>query len=70
MECLEPKRENVAHEGAFSLLSQWGYVSYVINDSGSIYPEKDIDNYLLKNSSETDNIVFLTKEEVRFAASA
>ena len=63
MEYLEPKRENTAHKEAFSLLSQWGYSSNIISDSGDLIPENNIDGYLLKYSLESDNIVFIDREK-------
>ncbi|MFZ4474235.1 MAG: FkbM family methyltransferase [Saprospiraceae bacterium] len=59
MEYLEPKRGNTAHQEAFSFLSQWGYLSYIIDHGGNLIAENDIDGYLLKNALESDNIVFV-----------
>lgn len=62
MEYLEPKRSNQPHIAATQLMRQWGYSTHIITDNGELESIDDIDAYLIKNSLESDNIVFVKEK--------
>jgi len=58
MEYLCSERSNGEHHKALDLLNKLGYASYCIDDTGTLQPVANIDNYLAVLKLESDNIVF------------
>lgn len=61
MEYVEPKRNNVPHHTACTLLKKSGYSSFSINEDATLSALLDIDTYLQLHQLESDNIVFKKK---------
>lgn len=61
IEYLEPKRGNAPHQAAVKLFKQWGYQAHQITNQGELLELDDIDRYLLEQSLDSDNIVFIFK---------
>ncbi|MGY2132995.1 FkbM family methyltransferase [Hymenobacter sp. HD11105] len=59
LEYLEPKRHNVGHQQAATLLRELGYQSHRIGREGQLVPCPDLDAYLQAEQIDSDNFVFV-----------
>ncbi len=62
MEYLSKERDNKEHQDAENRLNSLGYSSFVIDKLGNLKKLDSISRYLEENKLESDNIVFVKKE--------
>lgn len=62
MEYLSKERGNKEHQEAENKLNSLGYFSFVIDKSGNLIKLDSISEYLKENKLESDNIVFVKRE--------